>query len=410
MTILHSSLEAETGLAQRAAVTQQWRSAPSETQALWQSAFDAAAGGCATERSVGATAVAADVRTLTVNKPSSTPLATTRVDSVITPISIDAGDSPDKLVQMRDRCLTSVNAIAGVAPREAVTRHWRSAAPEPQAPWPPGLVAEQGVGAADLPLDSTSAPVEARARSIATPSPMPLATMPVKGVAAANSTEGQDFRDELGLMRDECLAATGLVTLTAPLAADTGAVTVASASLMDGFTTFIASPDAARSSGVSGPTDRAAPPKSPLASTTSAAVMVALAPSPFQMAPPRINVQVATHVPARGAAHLASNLQPAAKEHSGVRRQQTWTEAQADLQEESVLVLQREHGIEIVVRHAALAPQAAVSCALATAQHLVGDRKALQQVTLNGRTVYDNPSQPMLAEPMRPQRSLLFSC
>lgn len=239
---------------------------------------------------------------------------------------------------------------------------------------------------------------------------MPLATIPVENVAAAISTDGQDIRDEIVLMRDEFLAATELVTLTAPLAADMGAVTVASASLMDGFATFIASPDAARSNSVSVTTERAAPPKAPPASTAAATVMGALAPSPFQMAAPRIDVQVATPVPARGTAPLASNLQPAATEHSGVRRQQTLTMAQAELHEESVLVLQREHGIEIVVRHAALAPQAAVSCALATAQHLVGDRKALQHVTLNGRAVYDNPSQPTPAEPMRPQRSLLFSC
>jgi hypothetical protein len=125
------------------------------------------------------------------------------------------------------------------------------------------------------------------------------------------------------------------------------------------------------------------------------------------MAPPRTDARVAT--PTRGAADFASHLPPVVTEASGVRRQQSLTEAQADLQEESVLVLQREHGIEIVVRHAALAPQAAVSCALATVQHLVGDRKALQQVTLNGRTVYDGgPQRP--AEPARPDRAIHFSC
>jgi hypothetical protein len=305
---------------------------------------------------------------------------------------------------------SSLDAESGAASRAAVTQPWRSAPAETQALWQSAFDAAARGGATPQPADATPAAVDAQARVVGLPSPVPSKAMRVESLAAAISTDRQEFRGDLVVTDEPLLGTTGLATLTAPLAADVSAMAVASASLMDGFATFTASTTAAGPQSAPAPADRAALPGAPVASNAStAAVMVALAPAPSPMAPPSTDARVATAMPTRGAADFASYLPPVVTEASGVRRQPSLTEAQADLQEESVLVLQREHGIEIVVRHAALAPQAAVSCALATVQHLVGDRKALQQVTLNGRTVYDSgPQRP--PEPARPDRAIHFSC
>jgi hypothetical protein len=305
---------------------------------------------------------------------------------------------------------SSLDAETGLAPRASVPQHWQAAPSETQALWQSAFDAAQGDDATEQPMDLNVAAVDAHG-AVAAPSAALLATTRVDSVAASMSTGGRDSTDELILTRDQLLATTALATLLPQLAPDAGVVSDASASLMDGFATFTTSSPTAHGNGAPARVDHAAPPVlAPADATRTAAAMVALAPPSVPMAPTRIDAHVASSAPTRWAADLARNQQPVAAEFVGVRRLLALNEAQTDLQEESVLVLQRAHGIEIVVRHAALAPQAAVSCALATAQHLAGDRKALQQVTLNGRTVYDNPSQPTPAKPMRPQRTLLFSC
>lgn len=55
---------------------------------------------------------------------------------------------------------------------------------------------------------------------------------------------------------------------------------------------------------------------------------------------------------------------------------------------ESVRVFQDAAGLQVVVRHVCMSADSAVWCAMETARQLTGDRRALQHVTLNGRTVY----------------------
>jgi len=56
--------------------------------------------------------------------------------------------------------------------------------------------------------------------------------------------------------------------------------------------------------------------------------------------------------------------------------------------EESVLVRETVDGVDVTVRHATLEPHAAIWYAMQTAEQLAGNRRALHQVTLNGRKVY----------------------
>jgi hypothetical protein len=76
---------------------------------------------------------------------------------------------------------------------------------------------------------------------------------------------------------------------------------------------------------------------------------------------------------------------------------------------ESVRVYQGAHGLQVVVRHVGLAPQSAVWCALETARQLAGDRRALQQVTLNGRSVYEGPAVEPQSTPAA-AAVVLFTC
>jgi hypothetical protein len=73
-----------------------------------------------------------------------------------------------------------------------------------------------------------------------------------------------------------------------------------------------------------------------------------------------------------------------------VHEQRTPPATRSDVPEaESVHVAMLATGLQIVVRHAGLAPEAAVWCAMEAARQLTGDRRSLSQVTLNGHTVYD---------------------
>jgi hypothetical protein len=76
--------------------------------------------------------------------------------------------------------------------------------------------------------------------------------------------------------------------------------------------------------------------------------------------------------------------------------------------DESVLVFHDGQGLQVVVRNARLAPQTAVWCAMETAYQIVGNRKALLHVTLNGRTVYEGA--PMRPAGARPSPVVVFSC
>lgn len=76
---------------------------------------------------------------------------------------------------------------------------------------------------------------------------------------------------------------------------------------------------------------------------------------------------------------------------------------------ESVRVFQDARGLQVVVRHVGLAPQSAVWCALETARQLTGDRRALQQVLLNGRSVYESSSTERSSRPAA-AAVVLFTC
>jgi len=66
------------------------------------------------------------------------------------------------------------------------------------------------------------------------------------------------------------------------------------------------------------------------------------------------------------------------------------------------------HGSEvaIVVRDSRLTEPEAMTCALATAQQLTGERDALQRLTLNGRPIYERPSRSIAAT----LPDLIFAC
>lgn len=76
--------------------------------------------------------------------------------------------------------------------------------------------------------------------------------------------------------------------------------------------------------------------------------------------------------------------------------------------DESVQVLQGEHGIEIIVRNARLASQAALGCAFETAYSLTGSRASLRKLILNGATVFEAGTAATATLPQR--RQLVFSC
>lgn len=77
------------------------------------------------------------------------------------------------------------------------------------------------------------------------------------------------------------------------------------------------------------------------------------------------------------------------------------------LPEEAVHVFLGDRGLEVVVRHIGMAPQAAVWCALETARQLTGDRKSLHHVLLNGSTVYQD-GKSLCASP--PEGIVHFTC
>jgi hypothetical protein len=97
-------------------------------------------------------------------------------------------------------------------------------------------------------------------------------------------------------------------------------------------------------------------------------------------------------VPAVGVSRSGSSVSMAkasgAARHLGAEGQRL--EQLAAPSEESVLVRQTTDGVEVTVRHATLEAHAAVWYAMETAQQLTGNRKALHQVTLNGRRVYED--------------------
>jgi hypothetical protein len=76
--------------------------------------------------------------------------------------------------------------------------------------------------------------------------------------------------------------------------------------------------------------------------------------------------------PIGGAALLAPSAQPSSAEPLA----------------ESVRVFVQGPAVAIVVRDATISDQDAVSCAFETARELTGLRSSLQQLTLNGRTLY----------------------
>ncbi len=74
---------------------------------------------------------------------------------------------------------------------------------------------------------------------------------------------------------------------------------------------------------------------------------------------------------------------------------------------ESVRVFQDAAGLQVVVRHAGMSVESAVWCAMETARQLTGDRRALLQVTLNGRSVYEAAA-PAISR--RAAGTIVFSC
>lgn len=76
---------------------------------------------------------------------------------------------------------------------------------------------------------------------------------------------------------------------------------------------------------------------------------------------------------------------------------------------ESVQILTSGNALTVVVRDAALSPEAAVHCALETVRRLTGQSSSLHRVVLNGKTVYANRSvEPEFSDRAAPK--LLFAC
>lgn len=62
----------------------------------------------------------------------------------------------------------------------------------------------------------------------------------------------------------------------------------------------------------------------------------------------------------------------------------------APLDDEVVQVFHRDGVVEITIRDLALVPASALRCAIEAARQLAGDARALKQVTLNGKSIYDS--------------------
>ena len=76
---------------------------------------------------------------------------------------------------------------------------------------------------------------------------------------------------------------------------------------------------------------------------------------------------------------------------------------------DSVNVFVRGAAVSITVRDPAMSAHEAVRCGFETARRLTGQRAALQQLTLNGHTLYQNSDAPAL-EQARPGPVLVFAC
>lgn len=76
---------------------------------------------------------------------------------------------------------------------------------------------------------------------------------------------------------------------------------------------------------------------------------------------------------------------------------------------DSVNVFVRGADVAIVVRDAGISEQQALHCAFETARKLTGQRAALQQLVLNGRTLYQQPGDSRMHDSAR-SSSLVFAC